>query len=158
MDHDKRACEFQELFSDIEIPESLFTGNSKGESQFNKGCEVILNCFSKRWKPMLRALYKAHFASKKWKELAIEDKKKHTISNCAECSKKQIQLQEAFPGKPVFRVEPSISLPKKSQSEKEEVRTVLKDLNKQREERYGHSMYLRQAKVFKALNYNAISL
>ena len=60
------------------------------------------------------------------------------FSNCAQCSKKYSYLQEAFPGKPVFRLEQSVSLnlPENIQSEKEELCTVLKDLNNQWQDRH----------------------
>ena len=74
-----------------------------------------------------------------WKKLVPEKKKLYTISNCSECSIKHTKLQQAFPGKPFFKAEPSItlSLPENAHPEKEEVGVVLADLNKQWNDRHG---------------------
>ncbi len=138
VDKEKRACEFQEIFGDIGFPEKLF---AKGNDQFNAGCENILNSFSKRWKRMARVEYEEQFSLKKWKALPIEEKKNHSISKCIECSKKYSHFQQAFPGKPIFKAEQvvSLNLSKNPHSEKAEVRTVIKDLNSQWQDRHGHS-------------------
>ena len=43
----------------------------------------------------------------KWKELATTEK---TVSFCSACSREYPQQQKAFPGKPVFKHTPGITL------------------------------------------------
>ena len=142
IDNKKLASEFQVLFCGSGLDQSMFTATTaKEECRFDKYCHVILSFFSKKWNPNLRAEYEATFSIENWKKLTTTEKQKHTISNCIECSKEYPQLQQAFPAKPFFRHEVSISLtlPTTPQSEKEEVRSVLGDLNAEWNKRHGHS-------------------
>ena len=96
---------------------------------------------SKKWNPNVRADYEALFSIDNWKRLPANDKKERSLSPCIACSINHIQLQEAFPGKPVFysKTSISLSLPETPKAEKLEVRKVLGDLNKQWDDCHGHS-------------------
>ena len=144
IDTNKRSSDFKQLFADISLPEGIFQTDCKGNSKFNKHCNSIFDMFSKKWNPIVKAEYEATFSIDNWKRLPVNDKKEHSLSFCSACSTNHTQLQKAFPGKPVFYSEQSISLslpvtPSHSKTEKLEVRRVLGDLNRQWENRYGHS-------------------
>ena len=140
-DKQKRISEFQSLFNDNGLSESLFTINQKGDCRFDHACDKILDNFSKKWYPNIKDEYEKTFSIHKWKELATTEKKKHTVSFCSECSKEYPKQQRAFPGKPVFEHTPAVTLelPSTSQKEKHEVRSVLRDLNSEWTRRHGHS-------------------
>ncbi len=141
VDKKKRAGQIIEQFCDITLPRNLFVEDTKGNTKFDKYCDTILNCFSKRWTKQPRVQYENNFSTSNWKKLTTEKKKAHTVSNCTECSTSHTDLQESFTGKPVFQAKPSVSLslPDVPQAEKAEVCMVLSDLNQQWNERHGHS-------------------
>ena len=88
----------------------IFQTDCKGNSKFNKHCNSIFDMFSKKWNPIVKAEYEATFSIDNWKRLPVNDKKEQSLSFCSACSTNHTQLQKAFPGKPVFYSEQSISL------------------------------------------------
>ena len=104
--------------------------------------------FSKRWNPSAQARisYEAQFSTQNWRALSIEIKQEHSLSSCIACSRNHLDLQQMFPGKPVFEAPRIITLSLPSQvhtsnkQEKEEARAVLGELNAQWENRYDHTL------------------
>ena len=74
-------------------------------STFDRHCEFILKCFNKKWNwryNLSRADYVRIFSTENWNKMSIEDKQKHSLSNCNECAKKHSDLQHLFPGLPYY--------------------------------------------------------
>ena len=100
IDTNKRASDFKQLFCSFSLPEEIFLADHKGDSQFDRYCNSILDMFSKKWNPNIRADYEAFFSIDNWKRLPTNNKKEHSLS-CNACSINQIRFQQAFPWKPI---------------------------------------------------------
>jgi len=114
----QRAENFQQLFSDcpsFRMPNDYweFTDPNHCTSAFDRHCQYILNCFSKRWNPRLclsRKDYLKTFSTNNWKKMSLEEKQKHSLSKCNACAIEHSDLQNSFPGLPCY--EPEIEQPK----------------------------------------------
>ena len=104
LNRNERAEKFLKLFSD----QGLFDMYDKfwddsPSSKFNRHCDYILECFSKKWQPhSARAEYFQTFSICKWESLPIRTKRCHTLSKCFECAKEYLTIQTSFPGVPHF--------------------------------------------------------
>lgn len=69
-------------------------------------------------------------------------KKKHTLANCDECSRKHSDYQKAFPSRPIYSAPPLAVVLQKNEytSEKEECKQVISELNEQWQSKYSHSL------------------
>ena len=140
---ENRRAEFQRLFNCLKFPADEMKQNAKGSYPFDRHCEAIITMFSKRWNPSAQARisYEAQFSTQNWRALSIEIKQEHSLSSCIACSRNHLDLQQMFPGKPVFEATRIITLSLPSQvhtsnkQEKEEA-----ELNAQWENRYDHTL------------------
>ena len=133
VDKTQRAQQFTKTFDlpSFSLTEEMFTPHNNYLAQFDRHCEEILNCFSKKWHPASKRLeYMDTFSISRWKELPDSDKRKHSVSCCRGCYDSHASLQNAFPGKPVYIHEPTriLSLPTAA-TERDLARNVLSELN-----------------------------
>lgn len=108
-------------------------------SRFDRYCEHILSSFSKKWNPhSARADYMDTFSIQNWKELPNRAKQHHSMSYCNACYNAYPSQQKAFPGKPVYEPQTTVSIPDLS-TERDSARGVLAELNLQWENKFSHS-------------------
>ena len=103
-------------------------GKSTLNTYFDVYCDHILDAIHKHvWSGKQK--YFDTFALKKWEEMSVADRKKHTVSKCYACSMQYTEIQRSFPLKPFF--EASIVNPQlcSSRNAKFEAKVVLKELN-----------------------------
>lgn len=63
------------------LTEEMFTSHNNYPAQFDRHCEEILNCFSKKWHPASKRLeYMDTFSISNWKELPDSAKRKHSAA------------------------------------------------------------------------------
>ena len=60
--------------------------------------------------------------------MSIEDKQKHSLSNCNECAKKHLDLQHLFPGLPYYEPESEPTLVSTSVNKSELTQKVFGDI------------------------------
>ena len=84
--------------------------------------------------------YLATFSTSAWMSLTLGQQAEHSLSNCHPCSEKYEALQQAFPALPCYSA-PSrlVLLPAQDDatSVREVTRTVLEELNRSYQERFG---------------------
>ena len=107
IDEKTREEKFREQFhSAFNLEEMIFDKPPKYSSLFNRRCNQILNCFSKKWNPSSsRGNYVTVFSILNWEKLSRQEKNKHSLSECERCRQKYFELQCSFPCKPVYHNE-----------------------------------------------------
>ena len=105
---------------------------------------MILESLKSKWHPTANewSVY-PFFSIQNWKSLSQAQQAMHTLASCEGCYYSYKELQEAFPGKPMFIARPQIvELPETpSTSRKDEkalARKVLRELNSTWEDKFNH--------------------
>ena len=145
---DKLRTDFHKLFDipSYKLPNTLNKSSGKNLSAFDKNCENMYKCFSKKWNPAsTRVQYTSMFSIDNWKALDNSEKAMHTLADCKACFMKHESLQRSFPAKPVYTPPQLIALDvlDQTQTERQEKdlgRQVLHELNKTWEERFGQKI------------------
>ena len=78
------------------------------------------------------------FTLSNWKKLSSQQKSSHTLSKCIACYTESEPLQTSFPLEPVYIPDSSIVVTKGP--EKLVARKLLKDMNRQWEREFGHTL------------------
>jgi len=137
----KRQDEFRELFDlpTFGLPTDYFEMKGHRPSRFDRRCEHQLDIFSRKWKtPAHRTEYIATFSIDAWKNLTAEEKAEHSLSNCKACFHNHSEIQATYPSMPLFKPQPTaVSI--HSGTEKTNAKQVLKEVNSQWENMYGHT-------------------
>ena len=138
----KRSEEYQSLFPHFSFSETYFKLRSSGSSTFDDNCKVISQTINKKWYHKNRDSYVAFFSTVNWQLLPDTVKRRHTLANCDECSRKHSDYQNAFPGKPTHIAPPLAVVLQEStcDTEREECQQVLHELNEQWQDKYSHSL------------------
>ena len=95
----------------------------------------LLVSFNKKWHPQSqKKLFLQVFSISEWKNLPVDEKQKHSISNCRECVSKHLSLSRAFPARhcrtQLENEDPVVSFSKSNlSSPKRFGKKVLADLN-----------------------------
>ena len=96
-----RMYKFKELFSsqpNYVQHNEIFHMYGHRESAFDRHCKAI-NGIIGRWANRERKQeYIECFSPVKWKQLSIQQQKRHSLANCKECAMVHLEQQERFPG------------------------------------------------------------
>ena len=140
-DRETRRDRFRDLFDlpTFGLPTDYFDMNGHRPSRFDRRCEHQLDIFSKKENtPAERAEYIAIFSIDVWKNLTNKEKAEHSLSNCKACFHHHSEIQATYPSKPIFKPQPTaVSI--HSGPEKTNAKHVLKEVNSQWENMYGHT-------------------
>ena len=73
---------------------------------FDCHCEAVVEALSRGFKTHAhkRAEYLETFSVKKWENLPLVEKKKHSVGKCTACAVNFPDLQKSFPMQPTFEV------------------------------------------------------
>ena len=124
---------------------SYYFNQMIGRVPFDRKCSPLLEFMKKKWHPSTKRVeYLSTFSIVEWKSLSGTQKQVHTLANCVACYCSHQDLQESFPGKPVFLPPPPIiQLPEIADSSKREekdlAKRVLSELNSTWEDRFSHT-------------------
>ena len=112
IDTTRRAINFREQFSTYCLPESYFkVSEKKNTSQFDRDCNRIIDGFKSNFPfGTNRDSYLDTFSSSKWYELSVEERKRHSLGNCARCFELHRETQESFPLKPFYHHKPVVTI------------------------------------------------
>ena len=141
LDFNQIQRKFREEFdiTSFQIPAELFVLNSRKQTPFQVKCMKILDAFSRSWnKATDKHLYMQAFKLSNWQLLSPKQKSTHTLSKCIGCYTESETLQKSFPIKPPYIPECSIKLT--PGPEKLTARKVLKDVNREWEREFGHTL------------------
>ena len=158
IDKTKREQQFRELFDlpTFKLKDDLFTSPNPElhlPAPFDRYCERINACFSKKWHPSSKRVeYLDMFSMARWKDLPELAKVTHTMGYCTACYNAYPTLQAAFPEKPVYEHHKIVSLPAFS-SEREFARNVLAELNHTWENRFSRTFTEAIPKVVPECNF-----
>lgn len=73
------------------------------ESKFVRTGDIVIQQIAQKWRPAEgKKEYLTSFCIANWKQLTLEEKSHHTLSNCAECYNKYGNLQRIDPTKPTY--------------------------------------------------------
>ena len=142
VDQEKRSTQFQACFKHCDMPVGLFSHNAKGQMYFDVHCEAVVEALSRGFKthPEKRAEYLDTFSLKKWENLPLAEKKKHSVGKCTACAVNFSDLQKSFLMQPTFEVN---LLNKESVSTAHNAtvfaKSVLKELNQVCDDQFGVS-------------------
>ena len=137
-------CKRRALFDlpTFKLKEELFVSPNlqlHHPTPFDRYCDEINACFSKKWHPTAKHIeYLDIFSICRWKELPDSTKKTHTLGYCSACYNAYPPLQAAFPGEPLYEPQVVVMLPP-STTEKSLARNVLAELNPKWESRFSHT-------------------
>ena len=82
-------------------------GDGVHDTKFDRGCKEIMKRFRMKWHPTeSRHEYLSTFSVQCWRDLSLQMKRKHTLSNCSGC----LKVQAKFPGSK-HRVMPNAATP-----------------------------------------------
>ena len=144
IDKTKQVQQFRELFDlpTFKLKDDLFTSPNPElhlPAPFDRYCERINACFSKKWHPSSKRVeYLDTISMARWKDLPELTKVTHSMGYCTACYNAYPTLQAAFPEKPVYEPHTIVSLPA-SASERELARNVLAELNPTWENQFSHT-------------------
>lgn len=69
-------------------------------SKFDYHCKPVLDSFARKWHPSTaRAEYLTTFSFANWEALPKSAKSKHCLTDCRECTKQFLALQQSFPAR-----------------------------------------------------------
>ena len=153
MNREERTEKFQKLFaycSSFARPDEYWIDTVK--SNFNRHCDYILDCFTKKWNSNSTCVqYLETFSTKNWEAIPLEKKVSHSLTKCSSCAEQYLEIQRSFPAFPCYEPESliEINLPSRSSASsssntatiKESVATrkVMAELNKSYELSFNHS-------------------
>ena len=106
-----RMEQFRDIFSMLifKLNTELFQLDNKGQQPFDRKCDMILESLRSKWHPTAKRMeYISTFSIQNWKSLSQAQQAMHTLASCEGCYYSYKELQEAFPGKPMFIVQPQI--------------------------------------------------
>jgi hypothetical protein len=108
-----RATHFRQQFgSSYLFPEDYFEPSGKkntNPSQFDRDCKRILDGFKSTFLGGGdRQSYLSNFSLANWYELSVEERKQHSLGNCAKCYEEHKQTQLSFPLKPIYHHQPIV--------------------------------------------------
>ena len=82
----------------IDDMEYFDEGDGIHDTKFDRGCQEIIKRFHMKWHPTESwQEYLSTFSVKSWKDLSLQQKHKHTLSNCHGCVMAHSNLQSKFP-------------------------------------------------------------
>ena len=104
IDLDTRKVKFQDLFSTqakYSIEPSYFDKKpGHALSKFDKHCKPVLDSFARKWHPSTaQAEHLTTFYIANWEALPKSAKSKHCLTDCRECTKQFLSLQQSFPAR-----------------------------------------------------------
>ena len=120
LNREERAEKFQKLFancSSFARPDEYWVDTVK--SDFNRHCDYILDCFTKKWNSnSTRVQYLETFSTKNWEAIPLEKKVSHSLTKCSSCAEQYLEIQRSFPAFPCYEPESliEINLPSSSSS------------------------------------------
>ena len=108
----RRATNFREQFSSFCLPESYFkVSEKKKTSQFDRDCQRIVDGFRSKFPfGTNRDSYLETFSNSKWYGLSVEERNRHSLSNCVRCFEVHREIQECFPLRPFYHHKPLVTL------------------------------------------------
>ena len=96
----ERAWKFKELFSPsttyINDP-TIFDGYGHRDSKFHHYCKGINGIFSKWSNRESKQQCISQYSLNNWKQLPLQQKKRHSLADCKECAILHEEQQETFP-------------------------------------------------------------
>ena len=118
-----REEDFRTLFDlpTFKLKEELFVSPNlqlHHPTPFDRYCDEINACFSKKWHPTAKRIeYLDIFSICRWKELPESTKKTYTLGYCSACYNAYPSLQAAFPGKPLYEPQVVVTLASRVKSQ-----------------------------------------
>ena len=65
---------------------TIFDGYGHRDSKFDRYCKGINGMFRKWSDRESKQQYISHYSSNNWKQLSLQQKKRHSLANCKECA------------------------------------------------------------------------